>query len=312
MLVRASLGTLAVIGEEDVKTLIRPGVAYLLQYSEQGCLAGCLFCAQSSSSRASKDLLSRVIWPTVELEKVVPRMARVFERACVQSIIKPRFVEELHEIVRTLSSHGLRVSLSTTPVPVEDLELFKQEGVDYLGVGLDAFTPELAARVNKPYPFEAYLDFARRAVAVFGRGRVVVHLIVGLGEGLRDAVETIKRVYEVGCRVSLFAFTPVRGTPMGGQPRPSLRYYRIVQVASFLVSRGLPVERFLDLDEACVRVDSLEGLEDLPKALLTSGCPGCNRPYYTESPREEPYNYPSDALLPTARDVLLRLSCGAN
>ncbi len=312
MLVRASLGTLAAIGEEDAKVLVRPGVAYLLQYCERGCLAGCLFCAQSTLSSASKDLLSRVVWPAVELERVAPRIAAVFERACVQSVVKPGFVEELHEIAKILSRYGLRVSLSTTPVADGDLALFKLEGVDYLGVGLDAPTPELAARINKPYPFEVYLDFVRRAVSVFGRGRVVVHLIAGLGESLRDIVETMKRVYEMGGMVSLFAFTPVKGTPMEGRPRPPLRYYRVVQLANFLVSRGLPVERFVDLDRGCVYADPLLELEGLPEALLTSGCPGCNRPYYTESPREEPYNYPSAALLPSTRELLLGLSCGTS
>ena len=39
---------------------------------------------------------------------------------------------------------------------------------------------------------------------------------------------------------------------------------------------------------------SLELIEILGngKAFETSGCQGCNRPYYNESPRQIPYNYP--------------------
>ncbi|MEM1882870.1 MAG: radical SAM protein [Sulfolobales archaeon] len=309
MLIRASIGTLAAIGEVDTKTLVRPGVAYLLQYSDRGCLGGCYFCAQSSQSIASKDFLSRVVWPAVSLEDVAPKLARVFSRACVQSVIKPDFIAELHEVVRTLSHYGLKISLSTTPIPDEDLKLFKQEGVDYLGVGLDAATPSIATRVNKPYPYGVYLDFISKAVSVFGRGRVVVHLIVGLGETLKEITETIKQVYSVGGAVSLFAFTPVKGTSAESWSRPSLRYYRIVQIINYAVASGLPVEELVDLNRMCVHEDKLSSLSEVTMALLTSGCPMCNRPYYTESPKGEPYNFPTTDLIPPIRDLLRKLSC---
>ena len=44
-----------------------------------------------------------------------------------------------------------------------------------------------------------------------------------------------------------------------------------------------------------VRLDAdLEGysLRQLAQAFQTSGCPGCNRPYYNERPGHVPYNYP--------------------
>ncbi|MEM1622777.1 MAG: radical SAM protein [Sulfolobales archaeon] len=309
MLIRASIGTLAAIGEVDAKVTVRPGVAYLLQYSDSGCLGSCYFCSQSSRSAASKDFLSRVTWPVVSLEDVAPKLARVFSRACVQSVIKPGFIDELHEIVKTLFRHGLKVSLSTTPIPDEDLKLFKQEGVDYLGVGLDAATPSVAARVGKPYPYGMYLDFISKAVSIFGRGKVVIHLIVGIGETLREVAETIKRVYSAGAIVSLFAFTPVKGTPAESWPRPPLRYYRIVQIINYAVANGLPVEDLVDLDRMCVRENKLDDLSEVSKALLTSGCPTCNRPYYTESPKGEPYNFPATDLLPPVKDILRKLSC---
>ncbi|MCS7098897.1 MAG: radical SAM protein [Sulfolobales archaeon] len=312
MLIRASIGTLAAVGIANVKVLAEPGVAYLLQYSEEGCLAECHFCSQSSKSRASKDLLSRVVWPVVELENVAPKLAEKFERTCVQSVIKPHFVEELHQIVKTLSHYGLKISLSTTPIPSSDLRTFKSEGVDFLGVGLDAATPEVARKVGKPYPYEAYLDFVEKAVEVFGRGRVVVHLVVGLGESIRDAVETIAKIHALGARVSLFAFTPVGGTPMERWPRPPLRYYRVLQIANYLLSNGAPTESIVDIDRVCVRSSVGEGLEvlrTLSMALLTSGCPSCNRPYYTESPRGELYNYPLAAQLPPVEELLRELSC---
>lgn len=309
MRVRASIGTLAAVGLEGIRMGVKPGVAYLLQYSSGGCSARCAFCTQSSVSRSGRDLLSRVVWPVVELEEILPALPKAFSRACVQTVIKEDFVEEVYEIARSLASYGLRVSVSTTPIPRRDLERLKEVGVDYLGVGLDTASPELSEAVGKPYGYWEYLRFASEAVKVFGVGRVVVHVIVGLGERLEDLVSTLKLIYSIGAKVSLFAFTPVRGTPMENRPKPSLRYYRLAQVANYLASRGLDVGRFLDFERGCLRSERLGEPRELARALLTSGCPGCNRPYYTESPGGELYNVPSEELLPDIGGILSRLSC---
>ena len=309
MKVRVSIGTLAALGLEDIRIGVRPGIAYLLQYSDSGCLARCAFCAQSSASRASKDILSRVIWPAVELEEILPELPKAFRRVCVQTVIKEGFVEEVYEIARSLASYGLKVSVSTTPIPRRDLERLREVGVDYVGVGLDVASPGLSQIIGKPYSYWEYLRFASDAVKVFGVGRVVIHVIVGLGEGLRDLINTLKLTYSVGAKASLFAFTPVRGTPMEGRPRPSLRYYRLAQMANYLMSRGLDVGRFLDIERGCLRLEHLDEPGELARALLTAGCPGCNRPYYTEPPGGELYNVPSEELLPDIEEVLGRLSC---
>jgi biotin synthase len=307
--VRVSIGTLAALGLEAIRVDVRPGVAYLLQYSEGGCLARCAFCTQSSVSRASRDLLSRVVWPVVELEELLPRLPRVFRRVCIQTVIKEGFLEEVYAAARSLASYGLGVSVSTTPIPRRDLEHLREVGVDYIGVGLDAASPELASAVGKPYSYWEYLRFTKEAVEVFGTGRVVVHVIVGLGEDLRDLVSTLKRVYSLGARASLFAFTPIRGTPMEGRPRPSVRYYRLAQLVNYALSRGLDVDEFLDTERGCLRSVPAAEPGELARALLTAGCPGCNRPYYTESPGGELYNVPSEGLLPDIREVLRGLSC---
>ena len=97
MRVRASVGTLAVVGLEGIRMAVRPGVAYLLQYSSGGCSARCAFCTQSSASRASRDLLSRVVWPAVELEEILPALSKAFRRACIQTVIKEGFLEEAYD-----------------------------------------------------------------------------------------------------------------------------------------------------------------------------------------------------------------------
>jgi len=102
MYVRASIGTLASLGLLDIKMLEKPYTAYILQYSENGCKAECLFCPQSRVNFSRKDLVSRVVWPRIELEKLIKAIKRknVFARICVQNVIKPSFEEEFLEIIK--------------------------------------------------------------------------------------------------------------------------------------------------------------------------------------------------------------------
>ena len=73
LLVRASIGTLAVLGLVDIKMNALPTTAYILEYSEQGCMANCMFCPQSSLSRA-KDKVSRITWPITDFNQITYRL----------------------------------------------------------------------------------------------------------------------------------------------------------------------------------------------------------------------------------------------
>ena len=52
--------------------------------------------------------------------------------------------------------------------------------------------------------------------------------------------------------------------------------------------------------------DSKKFLRDIiedTNAFLTSGCPGCNRPYYTSRPSGPIYNYPRKLTIPEKDDI---------
>jgi len=294
--IRASLGTLIALGLIRGIYTIEPGIAYVMQYDPRGCKASCLFCTQSSSSKASKELLSRVVWPVTDLNSLVSALksTKKFRRVCLQTIIKDNFIEEAHEIVKTISAIGMNVSLSITPIPYNELARFKNEGVDYLGVGLDAFSEEIFFKVKKPYSWQAYWKFIDYGVKVFGKGRVIVHLIVGLGETLSEALKVLERVYNVGAEASLFAYTPVKGTPLANLRQPSHTTYRFLQLVTELLSRGYRLNDIIIFKNGKYFIrDKLIDDEVLLKALMTRGCPGCNRPFYNESPKIEPYNFPN-------------------
>lgn len=292
------------LGLINVELVEKPTTAYVLQYSEGGCLGTCAFCPQSRLSSSSKDLVSRVSWPKVELGVLINALkacGNPFARICVQNVIKEGFKEELLKIVEYIRDSGIRIpiSVATTPVDGDFLRNLKELGVDYLGVGLDAASPRVFSLVKKPYTWGDYIKFIKDSVNVFGRGRVNVHLIYGIGESEVEFVSAMEFLSSLGAEVSLFAFTPVRGIPLENLGRPKPHSYRKMQVLRYLLSKGVRVEDYICYvnDKVYLRSellnDVIENLDKYLNAFITSGCPGCNRPFYNEGVRGPHYNYPS-------------------
>jgi biotin synthase-related radical SAM superfamily protein len=127
---------------------------------------------------------------------------------------------------------------------------------------------------------------------------VSTHLIMGLGETEEELCQTIGWCVDTGVCPGLFGFTPIAGTAFEDKSPPVLDSYRRIQVAHYilthrkarledmefnkdgkLISFGIPKEMLLEVIET-------------GEPFLTSGCPGCNRPYYNERPGGPLYNFP--------------------
>ncbi len=293
-LIRVSYGTAIAMGLIRAKLPVKPTTAYLMTYWHGRCSNDCAFCAQSRSSSADLARLSRVIWPVFRLEEVIDAIRRGnFARICLQTIDYPGMVEDVVSLLRCFSKADLPVSISITPVDSGTLLTMKSLGVDYVGIGLDVASERLFRDIKPDFSWAELWKFAQRVVEIFGRGRAVVHVIVGLGETDRELVETFLRARKIGAEVSLFAFTPVKGTRLETLKPPSISRYRKIQLAKYLVE----IERE---DAIVFKGDSIGGFalsrEEIsripPAVFMTRGCPGCNRPYYNERPGKEPYNYP--------------------
>jgi biotin synthase len=317
--VRVSLGSAVVLGLAVGRVDAKPTAAYLLTYWEGRCLANCGFCPQARESLSRTDLLSRVIWPAFPTEEVACAIRRAWsdgrlQRACIQTVNYPGVLEDTLALVKLIEGGGgIPVSVSCPPFSRQRMELLAQAGVERVTIPLDAATESLFKHVKGeagggPYTWRSHMLGLMEALSVFGRGRVGTHLIVGLGENDRELLELVQRLVDIGVYPSLFAFTPILGTRYGGLPQPSLKRYRRLQLAHYLITCGLGNigDMMFDLSGALVsfgvKEDLLRRIVRTGLPFMTRGCPGCNRPYYNERPGGCLYNYP---VRPSPSDVAI-------
>lgn len=307
-LVRVSIGSAIAIGLEGGLLDVKPTTAYLLTYHLGRCFSNCAFCPQARGSSSSLDMLSRVIWPPYDLSRVVVYLSQAFKngvvkRVCVQSLNYPKVFEDVMDLLKAMKDfEEVPISISCQPLTDEKIRLLADFGVDRLGIPLDAATEDCFNRVKGlnvegPYRWEEHFKALKNALRFFGEGRVSTHLIVGLGEREEEMVGMIQRLHDIGVYPALFAFTPIPGTVMEKHPQPPIESYRRIQLAHYLITKGLV--RFEEMvfngggvfKRLKASID-LEGVIEKGEPFLTSGCPNCNRPYYNERPGGPIYNFP--------------------
>jgi biotin synthase len=148
------------------------------------------------------------------------------------------------------------------------------------------------------YSWDNQFGMLTAASAVFGKGNVSTHVIVGLGETEKEAAQIIQKCADMSILPALFAFTPIRGTALEKKFPPTLESYRRVQLARYLIVEGLAQADRMRFDgEGKIASFGLEKevLEEAVKSgepFRTSGCRDCNRPFYNEKPSGPVYNYP--------------------
>ena len=322
-MVRVSIGTVGVLGLKEIRLDVPPTTAYLMTYTEGSCLANCAFCSQARECNSERDHLSRVIWPEYSWDSVLegfksPSMD-VLERVCIQVINYPGFIVDVLDMVHDLRAiTGLPISVDTCPVSREDMKQLKNAGVQRVNIPMDAATQKLfdnvkGRNVGGPYRWETHLEAISRAVDIFGEGMVGSNLIIGLGETEEEAVALIQALSDLNVNTALFAFTPLRGTKLEKLSQPPIESYRRVQLARYLIDRG--TTRMKDMTFKDGRIMDF-GVENIRKhlsdgsAFQTSGCPGCNRPFYNEKPSGPFYNYPRKLSREEVSEILDALSSG--
>lgn len=298
MMIRCSIGTAKVLGLKKVRVDALPTTAYLMV--GERCHFNCAFCAQARESSSRADLLSRVSWPKFEGEAflqglVQPEDQAVLQRVCFQVVQDKAALEETKEWVKAVKSKtNLPICVSAGPRTLVEVKALLDLGVEHVSIALDAANSEIYEQSKDGSWTERFTLLSESAEKF--PGHMATHLIVGLGESEEEMVRCLQAVYDKGITVALFAFTPIKGTRMEGVKQPEMSHYRRVQVAHDLIRSGLArAERFQfregQLIDFGITVDELQEKRG-GKPFQTSGCTGCNRPYYNETPGEELYNYP--------------------
>jgi biotin synthase-related radical SAM superfamily protein len=308
--IRVSIGSASVLGlyeSERFKDI--PTTCYLMTYKEGHCVANCGFCPQARESESSIELLSRVNWPIFSLKEVLTKLKYLqpnkrFKRICIQTLNYPQNFHDLIEIVSQIKKNSeIPISIAIPPMSQEKLSQLKLIGVERVGIALDAATQEIFERikgkeVKNAYRWETHLESLKQTLKIFGEGFVTTHLIVGLGETPKEILELISDLHKFEIKVSLFAFMPIKGTKLADLRQPDLSIFRKIQLGRYLLINKLKsLSDFTfstngDIVKFNLNKKELWNLVNNTNAFLTSGCSGCNRPYYTSKPSGPIYNYP--------------------
>jgi biotin synthase len=259
-------------------------------------------------------MLSRVTWPSFKTERVIDLTAEAakkdsiqricIQRICIQAINYPNVLGDLRALATEIKARTkMPLSVSCPPFSKKEMEELHKAGVERVSVALDTATPTLfeevkGAKARSSYSWEKHRRTLEEAVQVFGRNSVSTHLIVGLGENEKQLAEIIQWCVDTGICPSLFAFTPIPGTYLEKLNQPELATYRRVQLARHFIVDGKTRVETMQFDGEGRIVDygvskfTFEEALECGSPFQTSGCPGCNRPYYNEKPSGPIYNYP--------------------
>ncbi len=302
--VRLSLGTAIQTGLVEGERDAFFTTAFLMTYLEGRCSANCAFCPQARDSTSSSDRLSRISWPEFDFKSFLRRVPQVtsLQRFCIQSLKYPEVVDDVGSIITQLRCVcDIPLSVCIHPISKDEMAKLHGAGATSIGIAFDACTPALFNKVKgagrgSPYRWANHMAALRSALEIFGRGNVTTHLIVGLGETEPEASEFLLDMKDAGISVGLFAFTSIRGTTMEGMSSPELPSYRRLQVLRYLLAADRIHRDQVHYSESGqlqldMSRDVLKEFLSSGGAFRTSGCHGCNRPYYNERPRGIIYNY---------------------
>ncbi|MEJ2271013.1 MAG: radical SAM protein, partial [Candidatus Bathyarchaeota archaeon] len=231
------------------------------------------------------------------------------KRVCIQSLNYPEVFSDLLTLVKEIKTKtAVPLSVSCKPLTQKKMKDLAKAGVNRISVALDAATEKIfntvkGQSVGGPYQWKRQHKALKNAVKIFGEGSVSTHLIVGLGETENEFCQAIQWCVDSGVYPALFAFTPLPGTAFENKLQPSLSSYRRIQLAHYLLTHKKAHISHIkfDTNDQIIKFDieksELLSIIDSGKPFLTSGCPGCNRPYYNERPGGSLYNYPRELQL---------------
>lgn len=292
MRIGISIGSLDVLKRKKIKE-DSPTTLYLLTLNK--CFNSCSFCIQSKNVKKESFMLSRISWPPIDLEEleILLRDYNPFKRICIQVTNHKNWEDEIIYLISFFKNFNVPISVSSPIEDITQVSLLFQSGVDRVNISIDVANKEMFEKI-KEKNWHENINLIKLASEKYP-GKITTHIIIGLGETEKEVLELIKFLSDWNIKVALFAFTPLPGTPLENRSQPPLIKYRKIQLISFLLQNKLINFNLLEFrnDKLILTHDIIEkAYPFFSEIFKTSGCPDCNRPYYNESPRTIPYNYP--------------------
>ena len=296
---KVSIGTAIELGLSKGMLDIAPTTAYLM--IGEKCDNKCAFCSQSVGSTSGKNKLSRVIWPQIDNEIILKSLKnynnKSIKRICLQVMGSDEALKDAKEFIKyVIGNIDMPISVSAKVECREDVEDLLRLGVQKIGIAIDGAN-EVVYKDVKGKNFKEKVEFVK-ALGLLYPEKISTHIIVGLGETHKDIFHLYSELTNSNVTVSLFAFTPVKGTKLEKLNPPTIENYRQVQLMTYLIKNGYNQDDFEFIDG---KLSNVKNLTNDTKMLITkgipfqiSGCKDCNRPYYNERPGGTIYNYSRD------------------
>jgi biotin synthase len=292
-MIHVSIGTLGVLGLRTLRADAQPTTAYLMTPGK--CAYNCTYCSRAHAMPET-DKLSRVTWPQWDEDDVFRRLRTAYEtgriqRACIQVVNHANAVHDAIRYVEEIRRRSpIPISVSLRTGNVTDVDALVTAGADRVCLPIDT-VDDRACRDHRRGTLKAALRILEAAARRYP-GKISTHIMVGLGETEQQVVDLLQWLHVLRVVVGLFAFTPIKGTPLEQRRRPSIRTYRRIQIAHHLISHAIDWDFEYDAAGEIINLDDALSFID-GSAFRTRGCPDCNRPFYNERPGGRIYNYPS-------------------
>jgi biotin synthase len=302
----------------------------LLQNYPEGCYANCTYCglARERPGVPEDNTFIRVAWPLYPTDLVAEKIAEReanggVGRVCISQVQDYRAYDDLINMIQCVKRPAPQVPMSAlvsaTTLNEERLQEIRENGVDMIGVGLDAVTEELfevtrGKGTKGPHNWDYHWRIIHAARRIYGPLKVNCHIIVGLGETDLELVEMFFQLKEEQIAGYLFSFNPEPGTVMQDISRAPIHRLRRIQLVKHLIENQDLLRESLSFDERgnLTHVNAPEMLVEVAVStglpFMTNGCPdragevACNRPYGSYRPGEEYRDYPFQ---PNANDLIV-------
>jgi len=192
-----------------------------------GCSFRCKFCdahAENYQKNDIKDIIKSI--------KVVMKDKNIKSKHLLISGGTPlkkdyEYIDDVYEkVTKFLKKKNIPVDVMMSPrMDIDILDKLKKWGVNGLSINLEVFNERMARKVvpqKAAISREFYFEFIKKAIEIFGKGKVRSLLLLGL-EKEKDTLKGVESLAKLGCDVVLSPFVPGNGIMIKNTKPPTAK-----------------------------------------------------------------------------------------